>query len=274
MRRSAPLRRVLCGAAATMLAACGHAFAATPTPTDSASTAVAAIYAEMLKPQLLDRYGDSTRVAEEYVEGITEAFANGSISPRTRGLVDGISVLQRLANIEGIGIRLDHDVFLRQLLKAMKGEDIGFTSASANEYMERRVQQGPEIDPAFAKAQTDFVAAAAARQGAVTTPSGLVFEVVTEGEGTMPSATDRVKVNYIGKLADGTVFDRTEGNPVTFDVGHLIKGFTEGLQMMKPGGTYKLTIPAEIGYGTRGAGGVIPPGAALEFTVELLGIEP
>ncbi|MDE6629141.1 MAG: FKBP-type peptidyl-prolyl cis-trans isomerase, partial [Muribaculaceae bacterium] len=82
-----------------------------------------------------------------------------------------------------------------------------------------------------------------------------------------------VKVTYTGKLSDGTVFDQPE-RPVQFPVSNLVPGFTEGLKLMKPGGTYRLFIPATLGYGDLGAGGVIPPGAALDFTVTLLEIVP
>ncbi|MDE6557251.1 MAG: FKBP-type peptidyl-prolyl cis-trans isomerase, partial [Duncaniella sp.] len=104
-------------------------------------------------------------------------------------------------------------------------------------------------------------------------PSGLVFQVITEGEGAMPQSGERVKVNYTGRLSDGTVFDQTDA-PVTFDVDRLVPGFTEGLKMMRPGGTYRLVIPASLGYGDTGAAGVIPPGAALDFTVELVEVVP
>lgn len=104
-------------------------------------------------------------------------------------------------------------------------------------------------------------------------PSGLVFEVITEGEGTSPTIDNRVRLLYTGRLADGTVFDQTE-RPVDFPLRGLVPGFSEGLSLMKPGGTYRLFIPPSLGYGEEGAAGTIPPNAAIDFQVQLLEILP
>lgn len=138
-----------------------------------------------------------------------------------------------------------------------------------NEYIRRR--QAP--DTVSVESQEQFLAARGARKGAVTTPSGLVFETVTEGNGTQPTMSDRVKVLYTGRLSDGTVFDSTE-EPIEFGVSKLVPGFTEALTMMKPGGTYRICIPARIGYGSRGISGVIPGNSVLDFEVKLLEILP
>ena len=110
----------------------------------------------------------------------------------------------------------------------------------------------------------------------MTTPaSGLQLQAIEEGTGPSPSTTDIVLVHYTGRLEDGTVFDTSEGKqPVPFPVTGVIPGFTEGLQMMKKGGTYRLRIPPELAYGPQGAGGVIPPNATLEFDIQLLDIAP
>lgn len=107
-----------------------------------------------------------------------------------------------------------------------------------------------------------------------TTASGLKYEVVTEGSGAKPSATDSVTVHYKGTLADGTVFDSSydRGEPATFPLNRVIKGWTEGLQLMTPGSKYIFTIPPDLGYGAAGAGGKIPPNATLVFEVELISI--
>jgi peptidylprolyl isomerase len=111
----------------------------------------------------------------------------------------------------------------------------------------------------------------------VTTPSGLQYEDIVEGTGASPTAGRTVSVHYTGTLTDGTKFDssRDRGEPFKFTigVGQVIKGWDEGVLSMKVGGRRKLTIPADLGYGARGAGGVIPPNATLVFDVELLGVQ-
>ncbi len=106
-----------------------------------------------------------------------------------------------------------------------------------------------------------------------TTESGLSYKVLKGGKGALPTASDRVKLKYTGKLIDGTVFDSSdEHGPVTFGVNAVIKGFSEGLRMMTPGSIYRFFLPAELGYGDTGAGDKILPGATLIFDVELLEI--
>ncbi|MDE6359487.1 MAG: FKBP-type peptidyl-prolyl cis-trans isomerase, partial [Duncaniella sp.] len=105
-----------------------------------------------------------------------------------------------------------------------------------------------------------------------TTPSGLQYEVLEEGDGPMPKSTDRVEVHYTGKLIDGTVFDSSvdRGVPATFGVTQVIPGWVEALQLMKAGSKWRLFIPSQLAYGPQGAGGVIGPNATLIFDVELI----
>lgn len=109
----------------------------------------------------------------------------------------------------------------------------------------------------------------------ITTESGLRYEILTEGEGDSPGPSSRVKVDYSGTLADGTVFDssRERGQPAVFTLNQVIKGWTEGLQLMKPGALYRFVIPSDLAYGDSGAGNVTPAGATLTFEVELISIE-
>jgi FKBP-type peptidyl-prolyl cis-trans isomerase FkpA len=126
----------------------------------------------------------------------------------------------------------------------------------------------------MAYAQADAAAAAAKEAGAVVTPSGLVYRSLKDGKGTSPSATDTVKVHYRGTFPDGKEFDSSykRGEPIEFPLNGVIKCWTEGLQRMKVGGKARLTCPAAIAYGARGAPPDIPPNATLLFEVELLGI--
>ena len=120
-----------------------------------------------------------------------------------------------------------------------------------------------------------FLAENAKRPEVKTTPSGLQYEIIEATIGQKPKATDKVKVHYEGTLTDGTVFDSSykRGEPITFGLNQVIKGWTEGLQLMSIGSKYKLYIPYQLGYGAQGAGAAIPPYAALIFTVEVVGIE-
>ena len=120
-----------------------------------------------------------------------------------------------------------------------------------------------------------FLAQNAKRPEVKTTPSGLQYEVIEATLGQKPAATDTVRVHYEGTLIDGTVFDSSykRGESISFPLNGVIKGWTEGLQLMSVGSKYKLYIPYDLAYGAQGAGGSIPPYAALIFTVELLGIE-
>ncbi|MCD8387893.1 MAG: FKBP-type peptidyl-prolyl cis-trans isomerase [Bacteroidales bacterium] len=188
----------------------------------------------------------------------------------------GSMVKENVDRLNHIGIPINYDVFATTFTQVLKGEDTGMTPDQANEYMSRLFYEAQaarmKADTVSVASQKEFLAKMAAQEGAVTYPSGVILIVETEGEGPMPTADDTVLVSYSGRLSDGTVFDDTYGQAVEFPVSGLIPGFTEGLEHMHPGGTYRLIIPADQGYGTHGAG-PIPGNAALDFTVTLEGIE-
>lgn len=179
-------------------------------------------------------------------------------------------------NIEHLGVNVDRNLLVDYLGKILNGGSTGFTDREADAYIESYISQQREnyynttFSPAAQQAYCDSVAAI---EGVITTPSGLVFQTIVEGEGVNPATNDRVSVSYTGSLSDGTVFDETD-EPVIFDVNRLVPGFTEALGLMKPGGSYRFVIPAAIGYGAEGVPGAIPPNAALDFTLKLIEVIP
>ena len=122
--------------------------------------------------------------------------------------------------------------------------------------------------------ENEFLAENSKRPGVIITGSGLQYEIISEGSGPKPAASDAVLVHYEGSLVNGAVFDSSysEGEPVTVSLMGVIPGWTEGLQLMNTGSTYRLYIPSELGYGPQGAGSQIPPYTTLIFTVELIDI--
>lgn len=196
---------------------------------------------------------------------------------RAVGTVFGTYLKSSLSNLENMGVNVDRKAFLDAVADVLDGQPTGFTPATADEYMAayiaaRRPMAG--VDTLSVASQKAFVDSIAATPGAVTTPTGLVFIVLREGEGPMPDASDSVVVDYLGRFFDGLEFDRTSEGPVTFRVADLTPGFSEGLRMMRPGGQYRLVMPASLGYGSQGIPGVIPGNAALDFIVNLQEIKP
>ncbi len=144
---------------------------------------------------------------------------------------------------------------------------------------EARKKQDEKMQQAGAANQKEgetFLAANKAKAGVVTLPSGLQYKILKEGTGPKPSATDTVSCNYRGTLINGTEFDSSykRGEPTSFPVNGVIKGWTEALQLMPVGSKWQLFIPSELAYGSRGAGPDIGPNATLIFEVELLSIQP
>lgn len=157
------------------------------------------------------------------------------------------------------------DVFLDKDLKVKEEEAQGIVQAYVQEAMERKTAKLQEEASLFLEENRS-------KEGIVETESGIQYRVLKEGSGKSPQANDDVTVHYVGKLADGTVFDSSveRGEPATFGVSQVIPGWTEALQLMKEGAKYELYIPYDLAYGERGAGGQIPPYATLIFEVELL----
>jgi FKBP-type peptidyl-prolyl cis-trans isomerase FklB len=132
------------------------------------------------------------------------------------------------------------------------------------------------VGDANMKAGTEFLASNKTKEGVVALPSGLQYKILAQGNGPKPTASDTVVCNYRGTLIDGTEFDSSykRGQPATFPVGRVIKGWTEALQLMPVGSKWQLFIPPDLAYGANGAGSVIGPNATLIFEVELMSIKP
>lgn len=186
------------------------------------------------------------------------------------GLRRQVPDIRRDQFLRGVGDALDEralaidDTTLQTLLQRYAQQ----ATAAADERAQREGQM-------HAESGRQFLEENAQRPGVQTTASGLQYEVVQEGSGPKPRATDTVSVHYRGTLIDGTEFDASDraGDPVTFPLNRVIPGWTEGVQLMSVGSVYKLYLPAELGYGARGAPPDIPPNATLIFEVELVDIQ-
>ena len=143
------------------------------------------------------------------------------------------------------------------------------------ELQKKQQEQAAAMAAVNEKAGQDFLLENGKRVEVKTTPSGLQYEVLKEGDGAQPTAGDRVTVHYTGKLIDGTVFDSSvdRGEPATFGVTQVIPGWVEALQLMKAGAKWRLFTPSALAYGPQGAGGVIGPNQTLIFDVELISVE-
>lgn len=151
----------------------------------------------------------------------------------------------------------------------------GIIEAFFTELQQKQAEQAAAMADINEKTGKEFLAENGKRPEVKTTASGLQYEVLAEGEGECPKASDNVKVHYTGKLIDGTVFDSSveRGAPATFGVTQVIAGWVEALQLMKVGAKYRLFIPSQLAYGPNGAG-PIGPNQTLIFDVELLAINP
>ncbi|HOK00211.1 MAG TPA: FKBP-type peptidyl-prolyl cis-trans isomerase [Termitinemataceae bacterium] len=179
-------------------------------------------------------------------------------------------------SVKSTGIELDYNAFMKGFRETLEGKKLKLTEEQANSYIQEALTAAQTKKAEANKAaETKFLAENGKKPGVVTTASGLQYEVITEGTGAKPSATDTVKVHYVGTLIDGTTFDSSieRGTPANIPLDGVIPGWSEGLQLMSVGSKYKLYIPSSLAYGEGGAGDVIPPNSTLIFEVELLGIE-
>jgi FKBP-type peptidyl-prolyl cis-trans isomerase FklB len=176
------------------------------------------------------------------------------------------------------GVEIDLAAFIVGLQDGLSGAKARVSEKDLRAAFETAQERAEAVAATGAAQQAEagkaFLADNRARAGVVTTPSGLQYEVLTEGKGAKPNKDQTVEVHYHGTLIDGTVFDSSvqRGEPISFPVTGVIAGWVEALPLMAVGSKWKLCIPAELGYGNR-AQGAIPAGSVLVFEVELLGIE-
>ncbi len=179
-------------------------------------------------------------------------------------------------NLIKTGVKTIHpEKFLEGLKDTFEGTKPKIEPGEANQILEDFVSQINQGQSAGnLEAGIQFLSENKKKAGVVELPSGLQYEVLNEGAGDIPTAADQVKCHYHGTLIDGTVFDSSvqRGQPATFPVNGVIKGWVEALQLMSTGSKWRLFIPSELAYGEQGAGGAIGPNTALIFDVELLEI--
>jgi FKBP-type peptidyl-prolyl cis-trans isomerase FklB len=187
-------------------------------------------------------------------------------------------------NLRNQSVDVDPEVLFKGIKDGIAGGEMLLTEAQAREVMmtfqqELRAKQEEKSKLAGEKNLKEgaaFLAENAKKPGVKTLPSGLQYKVLADGSGPIPKSNDTVTVHYRGTLLDGTEFDSSykRGEPATFPVTGVIKGWTEALQLMKTGSKWQLFIPAALAYGERGGGRQIGPNAVLQFDVELIGIKP
>ncbi len=171
---------------------------------------------------------------------------------------------------------IDVAAFTAGLQDALTGKELKITEQEADKIIRDFMQAASDKkNAALKKEGEEFLAENAKKDSVEVLPDGLQYKVIKMGDGPKPTVNDKVKVHYEGRLIDGTIFDSSyrRGEPVTFPVTGVIKGWTEILQMMPVGSIWEVYVPYNLAYGERGAGQTIPPYATLIFKIELLDIE-
>lgn len=187
------------------------------------------------------------------------------------------------ASLKSLATEFDRTAMMAAINDKLDGKKLMLSDEEAGKVKKAFFQQQSEKRATERKALAEknkaegekFLAENAKKAGVTVTASGLQYEVLKAGDGAKPKESDYVKVNYRGTLLDGTEFDSSykRGKPITFPLKGVIKGWTEGVQLMNVGSKYKFYIPADLAYGEQGAGSTIAPNSTLIFEIELLGIE-
>ena len=253
------------------------------TSSDSLSYATGFAVTNGLMPYVQQQLGVDTAYMADFIQGFNEAVA-GMNDKRQKARMAGMQIAEQVTNRMLANVQREltdapdsivTSLFYRGFTDVLTNDTTIFTMASAEKLQQEKMQVNKKAKAKkLRKAGRDFLAENGKKPGIITTPSGLQYEVLKQGDGAVPQTTDKVKVHYEGRRIDGTVFDSSikRGEPAVFGLNQVIKGWTEGLSLMPVGSKWRLYIPQELGYGDRQAG-QIPPYSALIFDVELLGIE-
>ena len=183
----------------------------------------------------------------------------------------GLGIGQNLLSMGAQGINVED--FAQAIADVLNRKETAISHNEAREIVNKYFMELEEkMNAENIEKGKAFLAENAKKEGIITLPSGLQYQVITEGNGKKPSATDKVKCHYEGTLIDGTLFDSSikRGQPAVFGVNQVIKGWVEALQLMNEGSKWRLFIPSELGYGAQQAGEMIPPHSTLIFEVELI----
>ena len=225
--------------------------------------------------------GDSASKKDQFIQGFRDALTSGSAKAAySNGYLMGFQLID---SWEGFNARipgdsLDKQKFIDGLIAGLSGKvDTTLTMDAINNYMQEYFANAQKIvEDQNKKAGADFLAANKSKDGVVELPSGLQYRIDKLGDGIKPAAEDTVVVHYKGTKLDGTVFDSSydRGEPATFPLTGVIKGFSDGLQQVPAGSKVTLWIPGELAYGQRGSGDQIGPYELLTFEMELQEVRP
>lgn len=217
--------------------------------------------------------------------GLLSCTAHAGGKPKLKTQSDSVSYSIGMnigKSIARDSIKVDPEILAAGIQDAIAGKDMLLTEeqmgkvmmAFQQEMMAKQSARSAKQGESNKTAGEKFLAENKTKPGVVTLPSGLQYQVIKEGTGPTPKATDNVTTNYRGTLIDGTEFDASEkhGGPAKFAVNQVIPGWTEALQLMKVGSKWRLFVPSNLAYGEQGAGGQIGPNATLIFDIELVSI--
>lgn len=254
-------------------------------PSDTLSYAAGMSMTRGLDDYLANQFGVTPAQMPDFLRGLRQGIANrkdSAFAAYVAGLlissqVDKTMLPNIASKFEGTSAPINADLLYKGFVAALAKDSTVLKQATAEQIFEKKEVELKAQKDAEMKAKNEaYLAENKKKEGVVTLADGLQYRIINKGDGPIPTAADRVQVIYEGKTIDGKVFDATSRHGVefdTFNVGGLIKGWTEALQMMPVGSKWEIVIPQNLAYGERGAGRDIAPFSTLIFTLELKGIE-